>query len=344
MTIQPIPMGTALLGSDADDVLHGTPAGDVLQGGAGNDQLYGEAGDDVLAGGAGSDLLDGGADTDTAAFGARRGDYALRVKDGHVTVTHVASGDVDELHSIEAMSFQGQGMGVGEVMQRMYQALLQRSPDLVELSYWEDQLRSGKSLHDVAQSVVDSPEANSGLLDDGYFVLALYANSLGRDVSQAELDYWVPQLEAGMDRAALVLTIINSAEAMARPVTVDLTYSDVAVMARLYNTAFGRAPDEAGLNSWLWAIEHEAAIGDIADTFASLVANPAAPGKPLSDEAFIRQLFHTGLHRDASAAEMDWMKGLAAAGFDRGQLLLTISESAESIQLVGVASSDITTG
>ncbi|UGQ48210.1 DUF4214 domain-containing protein [Massilia endophytica] len=322
-----------------DDVLHGDAGDNLLDGGFGNDSLYGEAGQDLLIGGGGNDYLDGGDGIDIARMDARREDYAFRIKDGHLTMTLNAGGDVDDLHNIEILAFQGQDMSTSEVLLRLYEGLLERTPNAAELSYWEDQVRGGKSLHDVASAFLASPEADRGL-DDGYFVVELYSASLGREASQVELEYWVPQLEAGLDRATLALMIVNSAEKLSLQTSIDFINSDVAVMARLYNTAFGRAPDEAGLNSWLWAIEHGARIGDIADTFASLMVNPNAP---ISDDAFIQQVFQTGLQRGITAEESLWVHQLMDMGYDRGQVLLTISESMESMLLVGVNSTNIVT-
>jgi hypothetical protein len=319
--------------------LHGGAGDDRLDGGLGNDKLYGEAGQDVLTGGGGNDYLDGGDSIDIARLDARREDYAWRIKDGHLTLTHTASGDLDDLHNIEILAFQGQGMSTREVLGRLYEGLLERTPNASELAFWEDQVRGGKSLHDVATAFLASPEADRGL-DDGYFVVELYSASLGREASQLELEYWVPQLEAGMDRATLALSIVNSAEKLSLQTSIDFVNSDVAVMARLYNTAFGRAPDEAGLNSWLWAIEHGAPIGDIADTFAALMVNP---NSPITDDAFIQQVFQTGLQRGVTAEEMLWVHQLMDMGYDRGQVLLTISESMESILLVGANSTNIVT-
>jgi Ca2+-binding RTX toxin-like protein len=64
--------GSALVGTDANDVLSGYYTDDVMLGRGGNDTLYGRAGDDSLDGGSGNDTLDGGSGNDTYVFG--RGD------------------------------------------------------------------------------------------------------------------------------------------------------------------------------------------------------------------------------------------------------------------------------
>ena len=63
-------IGSVIVGSSGDDVIHGTPGDDVLSGGAGNDLIYGYAGDDLLDGGVGNDRLFGGAGDDTLLGGA----------------------------------------------------------------------------------------------------------------------------------------------------------------------------------------------------------------------------------------------------------------------------------
>lgn len=63
--------GDRLYGEDGKDALKGGAGNDFLSGGAGDDKLYGQDGKDVLAGGAGSDLLDGGAGKDVYLYGAK---------------------------------------------------------------------------------------------------------------------------------------------------------------------------------------------------------------------------------------------------------------------------------
>ena len=63
-------IGSTIVGTDGDDVIHGTPYNDRLFGGAGDDTIYGYEGDDLLDGGAGDDRLFGGPGDDELLGGS----------------------------------------------------------------------------------------------------------------------------------------------------------------------------------------------------------------------------------------------------------------------------------
>jgi Ca2+-binding RTX toxin-like protein len=95
-------------GLGGQDILHGGSGNDELHGGRGNDQLFGDSGNDLLHGGPGNDMLDGGHGTDTALFDGVVADYTIespQAKDGPTVVTHIATGDTDQLFNIEALQF-----------------------------------------------------------------------------------------------------------------------------------------------------------------------------------------------------------------------------------------------
>lgn len=98
----------ALVGGQGDDTLEGAAGDDLLSGDAGDDLLRGGDGDDRLQGGAGNDLLEGGAGVDTAVFSGNRTDYAIRLQDGIVVVTHRDDGPdgIDTLTQVETLQFQ----------------------------------------------------------------------------------------------------------------------------------------------------------------------------------------------------------------------------------------------
>jgi Ca2+-binding RTX toxin-like protein len=63
-------IGSTIVGTDGDDVIHGTPYDDRLFGGAGDDTIYGYEGDDLLDGGTGDDRLFGGPGDDELLGGS----------------------------------------------------------------------------------------------------------------------------------------------------------------------------------------------------------------------------------------------------------------------------------
>ena len=99
-------LNNELTGNAGNNTLTGNAGNDTLTGNAGNDTLNGGANDDILNGGAGNDTLIGGAGTDRAVFAGRVGDYSFGLNAaGLATVTHLATGNIDTLTSIEQIQF-----------------------------------------------------------------------------------------------------------------------------------------------------------------------------------------------------------------------------------------------
>lgn len=118
---------------------------------------------------------------------------------------------------------------------------------------------------------------------------------------------------------------------------------DVASLVRLYDTAFGRAADEAGINFWIEQVESGVTLGDIAAGFvASAEAQPQYAS--LSNEAYVAALYVDGLGRTGGAAEAQfWIDHLNHGDLTRGETLLAFADSAEKIALVGVIDTSIET-
>lgn len=119
--------------------------------------------------------------------------------------------------------------------------------------------------------------------------------------------------------------------------------TDVASLVRLYDSAFGRAPDEAGINFWIGRSEHGATLGDIAaDLLASAEAQPL--NSHLSNEAYVAALFVEALGRTGGSGEVQWwVNHLDHGALTRGETLLGFADSAEKIALVGVIDTSIET-
>nr|WP_269449152.1 SwmB domain-containing protein [Massilia endophytica] len=335
---------TIFLGAD-DDVLHGGGGNDTVGSAGGNDRVYGDEGNDIVFGGEGDDYVDGGTGLDIARFSGRSDAYSLRMSNDKLVMTAKSGTDgVDTVVSVETLRFiGGQGMGTSEnVLARLYEGLLHRSASAAEVAFWQDKEARGATMHDIAASIAGSTEAVAvNGASNLSFVTGLYQNVLGRAASSQEADFWLGKMAGGMDRATVALGFVNSTEKLAAAVNVDFNHSDVAVLVRMYNTMFGRAADEAGLNYWLAKHEQGMTMGAIADAFTTS-SEAQALQQPGGDAAFINQLYLLGMHRAPTAAESLALQGLMQQGvFDRGQVLLNVAESAESITLVGTINTSI---
>ena len=102
-------------------------------------------------------------------------------------------------------------------MFRLYNASFKRLPDADGLKYWIDQFSSGKNTRRVvAQSFLGSAEFTekygSNVSDETY-VNNLYKNVLGREADTEGLNYWVGNLNSGLEtRYEALLGFSESAE------------------------------------------------------------------------------------------------------------------------------------
>tara|TARA_Y100001968_G_scaffold36907_1_gene28321 strand:+ start:3828 stop:7028 length:3201 start_codon:yes stop_codon:yes gene_type:complete len=100
---------------------------------------------------------------------------------------------------------------------RLYDAAFNRWPDADGLSYWKDNYCSEESdFLDVASSFLLSNEFNKRFVDNvsnAQYVQNLYTNVLGRDYDQNGYDYWLGNLNNGIEtRYELLLGFAESVE------------------------------------------------------------------------------------------------------------------------------------
>ena len=95
-----------LTGDETSNTFLGGDGSDRLNGGGGNDILKGQGGGDVFVFNAGSDTLDGGTGADLAIFNGLLIEFSVTDQTGgDWLVTHVATGDIDVLFSVEILQF-----------------------------------------------------------------------------------------------------------------------------------------------------------------------------------------------------------------------------------------------
>ena len=98
---------------------------------------------------------------------------------------------------------------------RIYQATLDREPDLGGLTNWTSAIAGGQSLEEVVSGFVSSPEFQTtyGSTTNSEFVTLLYNNVLDRAPDAGGLAHWVGQLGSGaLSRAEVVLGFSQSPE------------------------------------------------------------------------------------------------------------------------------------
>jgi hypothetical protein len=107
---------------------------------------------------------------------------------------------------------------------------------------------------------------------------------------------------------------------------------------RLYQAAFDRPAEAAGLGYWIWRMENGTSLTEVAKEFMTGQKEfDALYGSNPTDADFVNHLYNNVLHRAAEGSGYDyWMNVLSTHGASRAEVLEYFSESAENqAQVVG---------
>ena len=362
------------VGGAGNDVLVGNDYGNTLNGGIG---------DDTLTGGVGADTLIGGAGYDTVSYNSSlSGVNVYLYLTGAQTSAGDASGDIlSGFENIEGSNsgndvlfgdansnlingrggsdyivggagddtlIGGDGMALSAVqasVYRLYQATLNREPDLAGLKHWETALNGGQSLAQITSGFLGSPEFQGtyGALNNTQFVTLLYNNVLHRAPDANGFSYWLNLLNTGATRSTVVdgfsesLEFINSTalDTQAYDTTI-MTDKYLGQVYRLYQTALNRAPDAAGLQSWIDALHSGQSLGQVTSGFLNSPEFLATYGA-LNNTQFTTLLYDNVLHRAPDAGGLAYWVNLLNTGATHSAVVDGFSESAELINASSAA-------
>ncbi len=232
------------------------------------------------------------------------------------------------------------GLDLANQVYRVYQATLDREPDVRGHHRWTSELFTGEStLQEVADGFVRAPEFRatySDDLSDGDFVTLLYNNVLGRAAPDAQgFARWTGELADGATRAEVVLGFSQSpqfindtnaaASAYARN-SATSTWSDDVF--RLYQATLDREPDVQGQNRWTGELASgESTLVEVADGFVRSPQFRATYSDDLSDGDFVTLLYNNVLGRAPDAQGFARWTGELADGATRAEVVLGFSQS-----------------
>jgi hypothetical protein len=125
-------------------------------------------------------------------------------------------------------------------------------------------------------------------------------------------------------------------------VALDIT-GDAGQAYRLYQAAFNRSPDLAGLGYWIASIDAGADLVSVANNFILSDEFKTLYGSANSNTAFINTLYQNVLHRSADEGGLNyWLSELNAGSQSRASVLIGFSESTENMaQVIGKISDGI---
>lgn len=105
---------------------------------------------------------------------------------------------------------------------------------------------------------------------------------------------------------------------------------------RVYQAAFNRTPDVAGLGFWINAMDNQLSLPAVAQGFINSAEFVSIYGDNPGNEAFVTRLYNNVLHRAPEAGGFAFWVNSLNIGATRAQVLAQFSESAEN--QAGVAS------
>ena len=212
--------------------------------------------------------------------------------------------------------------------------LLDRPSAPLERVHWSYLWDTGGGFHAVLEGMLNSADFRArASTAPGQFVGDLYRDVLHREPEQAGFDFWVGTLNQGLGRADVARLFYQSTEYSAHvyPTELGLWAADgLAIrVARLYQAALDRAPDEAGLLYWMDVSRQGHSFDQIATAFSH---SPEAAGRfhRQSDEDFVTLLYNSVLDRAPEAGAVAWWTSVLANGaMTRDAMLLAFADSPE---------------
>jgi Ca2+-binding RTX toxin-like protein len=328
--------GDLIVGSALSNSVSGMDGNDVLLGEAGDDSLSGGAGNDDMAGGAGNDVFDwdgserGGNDTMSGGVG----DDVYVLDSVFDIVVENASEGVDTV-------FTGSNFTLGTYVENLGTFSGQQIGVRLEGNGWTNRITGGAG-HDTligndgddtltGEGGSDSIEGGAGL-DTATYAFSRSAFTISQSAQgfsvngQGAVDTLV-----GVER----LTFADS--------RVALDVSGAAGQAyRLYQAAFNRTPDVAGLGYQMNAIDHGMGLSQVA---ANFIASPEFQRTygTLDNSAFVTQLYANVLHRLPDSGGLAFHVANLARGVARADVLIGFSESPENqVAVIGAIANGMT--
>ena len=133
----------------------------------------------------------------------------------------------------------------------LYTDVLGRAPDACELDYWIACRDAGASLESIVKAFQTSEDAALARAS------SCYRDFLGREGEPAGLRGWIELLEQGTPVQDVMLGFLDSDEYRAKHPAPQ------AFVESLYRHLLGRAPEPAGMDRWVAALERGTSSADV---------------------------------------------------------------------------------
>lgn len=288
--------------------MNSTSGGRYLQGTNSADTLTGTSADDTLRGDGGNDIINGGAGTDTAVLNGTRASYTVaQPTSGTVTLSGGSDG-LDTYTSIEHFRFSDGTVSLSALFGTTIGGTSGR--DLLVATDGNNAIDGGAGIDTVQFGSVRS---NFTVTRNGSSTTVTdNVGAGGTDTLQN-----IERLKFG--DVSLALDIDGNG----------------GVAYRLYQAAFDRVPDLAGVGYWMGRLDDGAGLVDIAGGFMGSPEFIAMYGANPTTTQFVSKLYENILNRPGEQAGIDfWVQSIDVHGRTRASVLADFSGQAENVALV----------
>jgi Ca2+-binding RTX toxin-like protein len=292
--------------------------------GSGNDTIIGNAADNVLTAGSGNDTLEGGGGHDTLVGGSGRDTFIFAPTDGTDVIINFTHRDVVALNGIAGVSTFSDVLA--HASQVGANTVLNFGPGetLIFQNVALSSLSSGEFQITAAAAPPPTQITNVEILD------GLRTAVIDDTFSHATIRVVPPVTDVSTTGGLNGFTDAERLHFSDAIVALDVS-STAGFVYRLYQAAFNRIPDAAGLSDNIHLMDTQLTYQEIAAAFAASPEFANTYGANSTNDQYVVTLYTNVLHRafDASGAGA-WITALNSGTATRADVLIGFSESAEN--------------
>ncbi|GGY00956.1 DUF4214 domain-containing protein [Massilia dura] len=288
-----------------ESAVAGSGGSTIYANGAGN-RLQGGAGADTFHQGAGNDTIIGGNGNDTVVFTRSYASYTV-VRDGN-TLTVKGEG-TDTLTGVESLRFADRVLAADSFAAAVEQY--------------------GTDGNDVMSATAAAERIDAGT---GLDIVVMGGLRASYQVQASAAGFTVTAAGTGQ-----VDTLVNVERVQFQDASVALDVGGaIGKLYRLYEAAFDRAPDAAGIGFWLASMDRGEGFAAVAQAFTDSPEYLRLYGA-LDNAGFVERLYINALDRAYDSEGRDFWVAALNAGVTRGDVVTGFSESPElQAKLIGV--------
>lgn len=263
----------------------------------------------------------------------------------HAYMSSVGINSVPEFVSSDVVDYH---MDIMDFVVELYSGVYGRRPDRDGARFWVRRLATGaiSGPQASAQFFLSDEFTNAGLSNDE-FLTRLYQLCYRRSPDASGYNYWITRLNTYYSREAVIAGFVNATEYMNVCSSYDLTLGYYvprnkldfkpneemvrSFVTRLYEMAYDREPDQAGLDYWSGTIMNGSYNGYTLSRY--FVFSNEMESLELSDEEFLTRLYRIFMDREPDSAGFNYWYEKMQNGLDRRGVFDGFAYSTEYVRL-----------